>query len=245
MKRPFLLSACLAIAVVAIPVATALAQRRTDERRGGERRSDGPERRDWTKTVARTDEGGMRMGDADAPVKVIQYVSLVAEGNARFLADGGERLFINYVSYGRVSIEYRNLPANAFDLAAAMLSRCAAPRDYFAMTHYLLSHQPEWMGRAASLSDSQRNELRGLPMLQALQRIVPMIGLDRIASRHEISRVAQQSCMADQAALDRLQAGMQQAQAAHGVRAAPAFVVNGQRVEAQSWAALEPLLGAR
>lgn len=241
--RPRIAAAVMAAAAcLALPVADVSAQRDTSRTgRGGEQRSDGPDRQDWTRTVERTAEGGFRMGDPDAPVKVIEYISLTCPECADFTDRAGRRLFQDYVRTGRASIEYRNFTLNGFDLAAAFLSRCAEPERYFDLTHDLLGNQPQWMGRMQALTEAQRNELRGLPQLEAMQRIVAWLGIDRIAARHGISAQAQRTCLADQAALDRIGAMMQTAQA-QGVAQPPAFIVNGQRAEESDWPGLERLI---
>jgi len=236
----------LAASAIALPAADGFAQREAGrEGRGGEARSDGPARGNWLTTVERTPEGGFRMGDPDAPVKVIEYLSLTCPHCAEFAAQGGQRLFQNYVRSGRVSIEYRNYTLNGYDLAAAFLSRCATPRDYFNMTHWLLGNQPQWMGRMQALTDAQRNELRAMAPLQAMQRIVQWLGLDRVAARHGISAAQQRACLADQAALDRIAEVMQTAQREHSVQGTPTFVINGQVVQDNTWAAIEPRLRGR
>jgi len=241
-----LLIAAAAIAALALPATAAFAQPdRTREQRGGERRSDGPDRRDWTNTAARTPEGGFRMGNPDAPVKVIEYVSLTCPHCAEFAAQGGERLFQFYVRNGRASIEYRNYTLNAYDLAAAFVTRCASPREYFNMTHYLLGHQPQWMGRVQALTDAQRAELRAMTPIQAMQRLVSMLGLDAIAARHGITPARQRACLADQAALDRIGQAMQAAQGEHNVTGTPTFVINGRVAPTNTWAGIEPLLRGR
>jgi protein-disulfide isomerase len=244
MKARFIIAAA-AIAALALPAAALAQPDRTQERRGGERRSDGPDRRNWTETAARTPEGGFRMGNPDAPVKVIEYLSLTCPHCAEFAAQGGERLFQSYVRNGRVSIEYRNYTLNGFDLAAAFLSRCASPREYFNMTHYLLGHQPQWMGRMQALTDAQRAELRAMSPIQAMQRLALMLGLDAIAARHGITPAQQRACLADQAALDRIGTLMQTARSQHNVSGTPTFVINGAVVPANSWAGIEPLLRGR
>jgi protein-disulfide isomerase len=244
MNRGFFVAG-LAAAALILPASAALAQREAGrEGRGGERRSDGPNQRDWRETIERTPEGGFRMGDPDAPVKLVQYVSLTCQDCARFTAEGGERLFQYYVRFGRVSVEYRTFTQNAYDLAAAFLVRCSAPRNYFALTHYLLGHQPQWMGRMQALTDAQRAELRAMTPIQALQRIVEMLGLQSIASRNGLTTAQQRTCLADQAALDRIGTEMQAARDTHQVTAAPAFLINGAKQEATNWAQLEPLLRA-
>ena len=80
--------------------------------------------RDWTQTVARTPEGGFRMGNPDAPVKMIEYLSLTCPHCAAI--SRGERrdaLIRDYVRSGRVSIEYRNYhPERRSTSPAAVLS---------------------------------------------------------------------------------------------------------------------------
>jgi protein-disulfide isomerase len=234
--------AAAAISSLTLSAAVAFAQRDLGERRGGEQRSDGPDRRNWTDTVQRTPEGGVRMGNPNAPVKLIEYLSLTCPHCAEFTAQGGERLFQYYVRTGRVSIEYRNYTLNGYDLAAAFLSRCASPREYFNMTHYLLGHQPQWMGRMQALTDAQRAELRAMTPIQAMQRLAQLLAIDAIASRHGITPAQQRACLADQAALDRIAQVMQAAQREHNVSGTPTFVINGVKQDVAHWAQLEPLL---
>jgi len=240
MRARLFIAALAALAAAAVPLASSIAQRRSEGIR-----SDGPHRRDWTDTVMRTPEGGFRMGDPRAPVKLIEYVSLTCPHCAEFAAQGGERLFQHYVRTGRVSVEYRNFTLNGYDLAAAFVSRCAAPREYFNMTHYLLSHQPQWMGRMQGLTDAQRGELRAMTPIQAMQRIVQMLGLDAIASRHGVSAARQRTCLADQAGLNQIEQMMQAARSQHNVGGTPTFLINGAVVPGHSWAEIEPLLRGR
>jgi len=243
MKSRTFIAALACAALAALPAA-AFSQRTTSEQRGGERRSNGPEGRNWLETAERTPEGGFRVGNPNARVKVVEYLSLTCPHCAEFAHEAGERMFQDYVRSGRVSVEYRNYVLNGYDLAAAFLTRCASPRQYFAMSHELLGTQPRWMGRMQTLTDAQRAELRGLAPLQAMQRIVAMLGLDSVATRFGITPAAQRTCLADQAALDRI-GTMKQAADAAGVRGTPTFFINGQMVQVNSWAAIEPLLRGR
>jgi protein-disulfide isomerase len=217
------------VATLAIPAAQGNAQSRAHN---------------WLQTAQRTPEGGFRIGNPNARIKVVEYLSLTCPHCAEFSHEAGEPLFRNYVASGRVSVEYRNYVLNGYDLAAAFLSRCAAPRQYFALSHELLESQSRWMGRMQNLTDAQRGELRGLPPLQAMQRIVPMLGLDAIAARHGLTPAQQRTCLADQSGLDRLEALKMAADAA-GVTGTPTFFINGQMVQTNSWAGIEPLLMVR
>lgn len=247
MKIKALFAICLVAAasfVVATPAA--FAQSRGDDRVGpgfSNNRPDGPNRRDWLRTASQTPEGGFRIGNPDARFKLVEYISLTCDHCAEFAHQAGERLFQQYVRTGRVSVEYRNYYLNGADIAAALLTRCATPNAYFDITHNLLGTQPAWMGRIQSVTPAQRQELAGLPPLQVAQRIVALLGLDVIGQRHGITAAQRQQCLT-QPNLDRLQQ-MHQAAEQAGVTGTPTFFINGTKVEANSWAAIEPLLRAQ
>ena len=229
MKAPLLLAAAAALALpaAALPIEPARAQAQ----------------RDWTRVVAQTPEGGFRMGNPNAPVKVVEYLSLTCPHCAQFAEHGAPTLIANYVRSGRVALEYRNFVLNAYDLAAAFLSRCAAPQDYFALNHAILGGQAQWVARVESLTAEQRQQLQSLQPIQGMQRIVAWTGLDALAARHGITAAEARSCLANQAGLDRIMQ-MREAGTAAGVSGTPSFAINGRMVEAHDWATLEPLLRA-
>ena len=201
--------------------------------------------RDWSRVVAQTPEGGYRMGNPNAPVKLVEYLSLTCSHCAEFAAEGAPELIRDHVRTGRVSLEYRNFVLNAYDLAAAFISRCAAPEDYFALNHAILAGQPEWQARVRALTEAQRAELRELQPIEAMQRIVSWVGLGDIASRHGVTPAEARACLSNPAGLQRI-GQMREAGNAAGVSGTPSFAVNGRLLEhVHDWAALEPLLTAR
>ena len=200
--------------------------------------------RDWTRIAVRTPEGGFRIGNPAAPVKLVEYLSLTCPHCAEFAHQGSAHLLHYYVRTGGVSVEYRNYVLNGYDLAAAFLSRCAQPRAFFDMSHELLLTQPQWMGRMRALTDAQRDELRSVPPLQAMQRMVALLGLDAIAARHGIAPAQQRACLANQAGLDRI-GELQRAAEGLGVTGTPTFFINGRMAPANTWAGIEPLLRGR
>src|ERR687892_1780859 len=66
-----------------------------------------PNNGDWTQVVSQTPEGGYRMGNPDAPVKLVEYASITCHVCQQFAEAGTERLENVYVSSGQVSWEYR------------------------------------------------------------------------------------------------------------------------------------------
>jgi protein-disulfide isomerase len=228
MIRRLAFALLLATAALAVPVAPAAAQAQ----------------RDWTQVVSQTPEGGFRMGNPNAPVKVVEFMSMTCPHCAAFSADGGPRL-VNYVRTGRVSWEYRNFVLNGLDLAAALVSRCATPQNYFALNSEIFARQQEWMNRMQEIPPEQRRQMEGLSPLETMQRVVSVAGLDAIAARHGVSAAQARTCLSNQAGLDRL-VQMQQSGANFGVQGTPTFAINGRIAgTVRDWATLEPLLRGR
>jgi protein-disulfide isomerase len=235
MKRGLLFVSLAAVAI--LPATGALAQRGGTVGAGGEVRNFGNQQRDWTNTAARTPEGGFLLGNPNARVKVIAYISLTCPECAVFTAQGLPHL-VDQVRTGRVSLEYRNFYRDGVDIAAALLTRCAEPGPYFQMTYNLYREQRNWLGRVNGLTAEQRQQLTGLTPLQTAERLVPWLGLDAIANRFGVTARERPSCLT-QANLDQLKA-LHDAGVAAGVNSTPTFFINGIRQEGATWATLDP-----
>ena len=220
-------AALAAVTALALPAADAAAQRRAAA----------PQ--DWTRVAVRTSEGGFRMGNPAARLKVVEYLSLTCPHCAAFAHDSSAGLMAR-VRSGQVSIEYRNYILNGLDISASMVARCATPLNYFAMVHALLGSQPSWMGRTRSLTEQQRQEISALPPLQISQRLVPVLGLDAVGQRYGVTAAMRQRCMT-QASLDQLEQ-MHGAAQRLGVGGTPTFFINGVMQNVNTWAGIEPLL---
>jgi protein-disulfide isomerase len=197
---------------------------------------------DWSQSVATTPEGGFRMGNPDAPLKLVEFLSLTCSHCATFSAEATPSL-IQQVRSGRVSVEYRNYVLNHYDLAAAVLSRCAAPANYFAMTTDLFAQQSAWADRADSLTAAQKAEIEVRPTPQSVARTAELIGLKQIASRHGITPAEASRCLASAEGLGQVMA-MRDAADRLGVTGTPTFMLNGRMIGGANWAMIQPLLSA-
>lgn len=202
-----------------------------------------PAQRDWTQVVSQTAEGGFRMGNPRAPIRVVEFLSLTCPHCADFSRQGTPQL-LNYVRSGRVSLEYRNFVLNGLDLAASLLSRCASPQNYFQLTHAILASQGQWIGRMQALSAAQQQAMAGQSQLETMRRVVAASGLDEVAARYGLTPAQQAACLSNQAGLDRL-TQMLQAGSRYGVNGTPTFAINGRIVAVNSWPQIEPLLRGR
>lgn len=230
MRRPFLsaLAALAAATALTGPATEAAAQRRAAAAQ------------DWTRVAVRTPEGGFRIGNPNARIKLVEYLSTTCGHCAAFSHESRARLIPVHVRSGRVSVEYRNYYLNGLDVAAALLSRCASPAGYFAMTHELLATQATWTARLRSVPAARQQQLQAMEPLQLTRELIAILGLDVMGQRHGITPAVRRQCLT-QANLDRLEQLHGQGVAA-GVQGTPTFFINGVRQNVNSWATIEPLL---
>jgi protein-disulfide isomerase len=224
-----------AAAALAVPAAAAPAHRAAPARHAA------PAGRDWSRTVAMTAEGGFRMGNPAAPVKLVEYGSLTCPHCGAFAREGEPLLVRNYVRTGRVSYEYRNYVLNGIDVVATLLARCSGTGGFFPMAQALYATQPQWIGRINGLSAAQKDAVKAMPEARRLARLAQIGGLVQVAGRYGVSPARANQCLADKAALDRL-GKMVEAADAMGVTGTPTFFINGTMANTNTWTGLEPLI---
>jgi protein-disulfide isomerase len=228
--RAALVLAAAAAALVASPAAAAPV-----------RRAAAPVARDWSRTVVATPEGGFRMGNPSARVKVVEYGSLACPHCRLFEETGYRPLVAGYVRTGRVSYEFRNLIINAPDISVSLLARCAGPAQFFPMSAVVYAAQPQWFAKLRAMSDAQKAELEKMNDAQRIQRLALVAGFPQLAVRFGVTPARARQCLADPAGLKRL-LGMAEAANNAGVDHTPTFFVNGAKTDAGEWSELEPLI---
>lgn len=196
---------------------------------------------DWTQVVSRTPEGGTRVGNPDAPVKLIEYGSLTCPACQAFAASGTRPLLDTYVRSGQVSWEFRHLVIHGGpDVVMAMLSDCQPEAAFFATIEQLYLQQQEIL---AHLDQPTQTRLQSLPPEQQLGPLARAMRLDTFFARRGMPEARFNQCLANLPAAQRLAENLSAA-AREGISGTPSFILNGERQEATSWAAVEPLLRA-
>jgi protein-disulfide isomerase len=197
--------------------------------------------RAWTATIVATPEGGFRMGNPNARVKLVEYGSLTCGHCAAVARAGVPTLLGTYVRSGKVSYEYRSYILNGLDVAAALVARCGGAGRFFPVADRIYATQEQWMGRYAALSATQKAQLEAASRPVRLTRLADLTGLTTLAAQQGIAPVAAKRCLADPAGLDRLESIAAAAEAL-GVNSTPTFIFNGANIGTQTWATLEPIL---
>ena len=201
-----------------------------------------PEGGDWTQAVAETPEGGFRMGNPNAPVKLVEYASLTCPHCAEFSEAATETLKNDYVKNGQVSWEFRHFMLFPTDPGMSLLSRCQGAGPFFHLMDQLYAEQRNWVQKVQALSDAQYQQIQTLPPQQAARALVKSAGLDEFFRQRGVPQAKIDACLNDPQALQRL-AELQNLGAKEGVTGTPTFFINGEKVEsAANWAALKPAL---
>ena len=105
----------------------------------------------WTNVVAATPEGGYRMGNPAAPVKLIEYGSRSCPICGRFYLDGTAALRSRYIATGKVSYEFRDFPVHPQDIGNTLLGRCVPVGSYFPILDRMYDNQRAFNEKAMSL----------------------------------------------------------------------------------------------
>lgn len=199
----------------------------------------------WNNTVALTSEGGHLIGNPDAKVQLVEYVSYTCLECRKFTIQSDGALQIGYVAPGRLSIEVRHLVQNPVDQVAAMLADCGPP-ERFALNHAaLMRSQDRWLAIFERASSAQKQRWSYGTLLTRGRAVAEDMGFYRIMESRGFDRSATDACLGDAELAKRI--GEQgKAGYAAGVKMAPSFMINGTLIDnAHDWDALRPEIDAR
>jgi protein-disulfide isomerase len=202
----------------------------------------------WSDTVAKTEAGGIVMGNPDAPIKLVEYMSITCS----HCKDFGEQAFAplrdNYVNSGRVSFEIRNFVRDPLDLSAAILSRCGGEAPFFPLTEQALGYQTTMFEKAQGMGEATYGDILNSPPETRFVRLAEQLGLIAFFQQRGISEDQAKACLADTATAETLMNGTEKAAEDFNIEGTPTFLINGQKIDGTNWAMVETKLkeaGAR
>lgn len=146
------------------------------------------------------------LGSPEAPVTMIEYASLTCPHCATFHNISLPRIKSEFIDKGLVRLVYRDFPLDQVALRAALLARCAPNERYFSLLDVLFRTQSDWA-----------------------QSTDPAGALAQIGRTAGMSQATIDGCMTDQARVDRIAVGYQEAQTGFDVRSTPTFIINGEK----------------
>jgi protein-disulfide isomerase len=144
------------------------------------------------------------LGQADAPVTIVEYASMTCPHCAAFHDKTYPELKKKYIDTGKVRFVFREFPLDALAAAGFMLARCAGEGKYFPMIETLFHQQKDW----------------------AVQK--PLPPLLNIARQAGFSQQSFEQCLANQKLLDDIEKVRERGAKEYGVSSTPTFFINGK-----------------
>jgi len=196
---------------------------------------------DWSQRVEVTAEGGHRMGNPAAPVKLVEYASITCSHCADFNAEAGAPLR-EHVRAGRVSWEVRPYLIYPSDPGIFLLLQCQAPAHYFTASDELYATQAAWAQKIVAATDRL---VKIQDPRQQLAEIVVASGVDEMFRRRGMTQGEVKACLGDAQRLEQL-ADLHDkfSTSTAGIQGTPTFFINGSPARASTWRELEPLIVA-
>ncbi len=200
----------------------------------------------WIDVVSRTPEGGYRMGNPDAPVKLIEYGSRSCPHCALFDKEGVPALRDGAVAAGKVSYEFRDFPVHgAIDMGPILLGQCVEPAQFFPMLDQMMRAQDQLLAKANSLTQAEQTQLQSQSPVKVAAYLAERLGYVEFVKQRGVPEAKARACLSDQAKLTDIAKNLQTADQQYQISGTPTFIVNGKvQANVNDWGTLKPVLAA-
>ena len=202
----------------------------------------------WADVFTATSEGGYRIGNPDAPIKLIEFGALSCSHCAEFAEQSFPKIRDDYVGSGRVSYELRLVMLNQLDVPAASLATCGTPEAVLPLSEQFWAWQPNMFANLQKAGDARMKDIGALPIQQQFGAIAQAAGMTEFFASRGIAAEQGNACLADPKRVEGLVARDNEAKNKYGVTGTPTFFLNGANLGSLTWEALEPMIqnaGAR
>jgi protein-disulfide isomerase len=155
----------------------------------------------------------MALGPKDASVTVTEYASMTCPHCAAFNENVFPKIKAAYIDTNKIRYVFREFPLDIKAAAGSMLSRCIAKDDaakYFAVTDLLFKQQGDWVMKNTTET------------------------LTRIGKQAGLSQQQVETCLKDQALLDKIVADQKYASEVLKVDSTPTFFLNGEKIKGET-----------
>lgn len=205
-----------------------------------------PTGQSWTEVVEKTAEGGYRMGNPNAPIKVVEYGSRTCPTCGSFAREGFQPLTTNYVATGKVSFEFRDfLVHGAPDLAAAVTGACGGAAPFFPILEQMYANQEATLKTLETTGADFQAGLQGASPTRIATAWAEKLGYDDFVKQRGVPAAKLNQCLSDEAAITDATKATEAAMQSGDVTGTPTFYLNGEKVEGVvSWKQLEDALKA-
>ncbi|GGD47113.1 thioredoxin domain-containing protein [Erythrobacter arachoides] len=198
----------------------------------------------WNAQYAQT-ATGHRVGNPDADIQLIEYVSYTCPHCAQFEQESEAELRYFYVHEGQATVEVRHFIRNIVDIVAAVSAECGGADAFYDNHRMFLNSQDEWMERGRALSAAQQARWGAGDWGSRMRAIASDLDFYEMMEPRGLSRTQLDACLVDQSRAERIVAMSDANAAEFGVQGTPSFVLNGALLDGvHSWQGLREVLVA-
>jgi len=147
------------------------------------------------------------IGNAEAPITIIEYASLTCPHCATFHAETLPQIKKEWIETGKAKLIYRDFPLDKYAASAAMIARCAPEDKYFIFLNAFYAQQKNW-----SRADD------------------PVRVLTQLAGLGGMSKDDVDACLANEELQDAILQMRLDGQMEYGINSTPSFVINGKMI---------------
>lgn len=202
--------------------------------------------RNWTITVTRTDRDSYILGNPEAKVRLVEFISYTCPHCAHFEQESADQLKLGMIQPGSGNVEVRSWVRDPVDMTVAVLVRCGPKEKFFANHSAFLRRQNAWIGPLERMSPSQQQRWFTGDLATRMRYIATDFNLYAFMGTLGYDRQSVDRCLADTALADRLADRTAEASRIHRVRGTPTFMIDGVVLAGTTeWSQLRPQLEAR
>lgn len=193
----------------------------------------------WNGVIATTPQGGYLVGNPNAAVKLIEYVSYTCPHCSHFEEQSDTTLRMTFIASGKGSIEYRSLMRNKIDVAVTLLATCGPITKFRGNHTAFLRGQDKWYHGPSQGEEQRWSSDDFATSMRAIANDLKLYDFmtNRGYTRPEVDR-----CLMNRAAANKLAEQTKFAIDELKVPGTPSFIVNGALQEAHDWDGLRPRL---
>lgn len=195
----------------------------------------------WDRKVTVTPEGNHILGNPNAPIRLVEFVSYSCPHCGIFEMQGGTELVRDFIRPGHASYEVRPFLRNELDKAVSLLAYCGPSSGFFANNSLLLGQQHMWLRNPTG---AQARRWSDPDQLTRIHAMVEDLALYAFMKQRGLSRSTLDKCLADEQLVERLQQQTDEAVEQLNVTGTPTFLLNGAQTPENTWPGLRPRLQA-
>ena len=196
----------------------------------------------WSSRVTVSPIGAYVVGNPDAKVRLVEYLSYTCSHCGDFAKASATSLKTKYVDTGLVAVEYRNLVRDPVDMTAALLARCGTTRAFEGNHQAIFAAQSAWIGRISKATEAQKASWFEGTTGQSAGRIATDVGLRALMQRRGYNAAQIDACLDSGVAQAQLLGMTNIALGADKVQGTPSFSINGRNTGVHDWPSLKTRL---